>query len=152
VFKLLGDRLTATSAITRHIPTSSIPAKRVITLRSTSKHSRKQDLKNVGILVVPKQLDVTGKRKWRICVELRKLRDIMLGDSFPIHNILNIVDKFGRDRYFSALDCVSGYWQIPSAEEDRPKTVFSTSSFHYEYISMPFGVKSGASTFQKLMM
>ena len=42
---------------------------------------------NILILVVPKKQDSTGKRKWRICVEFRKLNDITVGDSFPISHI-----------------------------------------------------------------
>jgi len=103
------------------------------------------------ILVVPKKLDASGKRKWRICVDFRKLNDVTVGDSFPIPNIQDILDKLGRARYFSALDCASGYWQVPLAEEDRLKTAFSTPTCHYEYLRMPFGLKSAPSTFQRLM-
>jgi len=101
--------------------------------------------------VVPKKLDATGKRKWHICVDFRKLNDITVNDSFPIPNIQDILDKLGRARYFLALDCVSGCWQIPLAEEDRPKTAFSTPMCHSEYLRMPFGIKSAPSTFQILM-
>jgi hypothetical protein len=36
-------------------------------------------------------------------------------------------------------------------EADRVKTVFSTMTCHYEYLRMPFGLKSAPSTFQRLM-
>jgi len=74
------------------------------------------------------------KRKWRICVDVRRLNDITVGDSFPIPNIQDILDKLSRARYFSALDCASGYWQVPLAEEDRPETAYSTPTCHYEYL------------------
>jgi hypothetical protein len=99
--------------------------------------------------VVPKKLDKSGKRKWRICV-FRKLNDVTVDDSFPIPIIQDILDKLRRARYFAALDCASGYWQVPLAE-DRPKTAFCTPICHYEYLRVPFGLKSAPSTFQKLM-
>ena len=71
--------------------------------------------------------------------------------SFPLPNIQDILDKLGRVRYFSALDCASGYLQAPLSEEDRIKTAFSTATRHYEYLRMPFGFKSAPSTFQRLM-
>jgi hypothetical protein len=61
------------------------------------------------------------------------------------------LDKLGRARYFSALDCASGYWQVTLSEEDRVKTVFSTATGNYEYLRMPFRLKSAPSTFQRLM-
>ena len=69
---------------------------------------------------------------------------------FPSLNIQDIVNKLGRARYFSALDC-DRYRQVPLAEEDRAKTAFSTPTGHYEYLRMPFGLKSAPSTFQSLM-
>jgi hypothetical protein len=130
VFKLPGDKLTATSAIKHYIPTPSIPVNRAITLRNyriPEQHQNEVDNQvqkmledgiiqqsqspwNFPILVVPKKLDASGKRKWRICVDFRKLNDVTVGDSFPIPNIQDILDKLGRARYFSALDCASGYW------------------------------------------
>jgi hypothetical protein len=146
VLKLPGDRLTATSAIKHHIPTPSIPDNRAITLRNyriPEQHQKEVDDQihkmleegiiqhskspfNFPILVVPKKLDATGKRKWRICVDFRKVNDVTVGDSFPIPNIQESLDKLGRARYFLALDCASGYWQVHLAEEDRAKTAFST--------------------------
>ena len=69
----------------------------------------------------------------------------------PCQKSSKILDKLGRAQYFSPLDCSSGYWQVPMAEEDRAKTAFSTPTGHYEFLRMPFGLKSAPSTFQRLM-
>jgi hypothetical protein len=82
VFKLPGDRLTATSAIKHHIPTPSIPHNRVITIRNYRipeqnqryvddeihkmlegiiEHSKNPF--NFPMLVVPKKSEAAGKRK-----------------------------------------------------------------------------------------
>jgi len=53
---------------------------------------------NIPILIVPKKLDASGKHKWRICVDFRKMNDITVGDSFPLPNIQDILDKLGRAR------------------------------------------------------
>ena len=171
VFKLPGDKLTSTSAIEHRIPTPTILANTPITLRNyrIPEHYQKEvemqikkmlDDKiihpssspwNFPILVVPKKTDASGLSKWRICVDFRRLNDVTVGDSFPVPNIQDILDKLGKARYFSALDCASGYWQVPLAKEDRVKTAFSTSQGHYEYLRMPFGLKSAPSTFQRMM-
>jgi mRNA-degrading endonuclease RelE of RelBE toxin-antitoxin system len=123
VFKLPGDKLTATSAVKHYIPTPTIPANRSITLRNykISEHYQKevdaqvqkmledqiiqpsQSPWNFPILVVPKKLDASGKYKLRICVDFRKLNDVTVGDSFPLPNIQDILDKLGRARYFFCL-------------------------------------------------
>ena len=39
---------------------------------------------NSPILVIPKKADTCGKKKWRIVVDIRKLNDVTIRDSFPI--------------------------------------------------------------------
>ena len=102
VFKLPGDKLTTTSAIKHYIPTPTISANRSITLRNyripeyyqTEIENQIQKMLtdeiiqpsqspwNFPILVVPKKMDASGKRKWRICVDFRRL-NVTIGDSYP---------------------------------------------------------------------
>jgi hypothetical protein len=171
IFKLPGDSLTATTAAEHTIPTPTIPKGRAITLKNyrlPEAHRQEVDnqvtqmLKediitpsnsgwNFPLLVVPKKIDASGKRKWRICIDFRKLNEITVSDTYPLPNIQDILDKLGRARYFTAVDCASGYLQVPIAEEDRCKTAFSTGNGHFEYKRMPFGLKSAPSTFQRMM-
>jgi hypothetical protein len=60
-----------------------------------------------------------------------------------------MLDKLGRSRFFTVLDCASGYHQIPIAKEDRKKIAFSTSAGHNEYNRMPFGLKAAPRTSQR---
>jgi hypothetical protein len=171
VFKLPGDSLTATTAAEHTIPTPTIPKGRAITLKNCRlPEAQQQEIKeqvtqmlkddiitpsnsgwNFPLIVVPKKMDASGKRKWRVCIDFRKLNEITVGDSYPLPNIQDILDKLGRARYFTALDCASGYLQVPIAVEDRCKTAFSTADGHFEYKRMPFGLKSAPSTFQRMM-
>jgi hypothetical protein len=60
-------------------------------------------------------------------VDFRKLNDVTVGDSFPIPVISEILDALGNSRYFSTIDCASGFHQILVRADDRPKTAFSTT-------------------------
>ncbi len=52
---------------------------------------------------------------------------------------------------FSSLDLLSGYWQVPMAADLREITAFSTPSGHFEWLRMPFGLKTTPVTFQRMI-
>ncbi len=51
----------------------------------------------------------------------------------------------------SSLDLLSGYWRVPVAAESREITAFSTPSGHFEWLRMPFGLKTSPITFQRMI-
>ena len=53
--------------------------------------------------------------------------------------------------FITTLDCTSGYWQIPMRECDINKTAFVTHRGLYEWLVMPFGVKTASNTFQRVI-
>lgn len=63
----------------------------------------------------------------------------------------DLIDGLGRSHYISTLDLTKGYWQVPVAAEDRPKTAFVTPFGLFQFKVMPFGLQGAPATFQRLM-
>lgn len=103
------------------------------------------------IWVVPKKTDASGKQKWRIVIDFRKLNEKTISDKYPIPNITDVLDKLGKCQYFTTLDLASGFHQVEMNPSDIPKTAFSVEHGHFEFLRMPMGLKNSPSTFQRVM-
>lgn len=101
--------------------------------------------------LVPKKLDASGERKFRMVIDYRRLNEITIDDKYPLPNITDLFDKLGKSTYFSTIDLASGYHQIEVNPKDRPKTAFTTQAGHFEFQRMPFGLKTAPATFQRAM-
>ncbi len=87
----------------------------------------------------------------RLCVDYRSVNAKTKKDAFPLPRIEESMDALSGAKIFSVLDLQSAYNQVEVAEEDRPKTAFTTPFGLFEYLRMPFGLCNAPSTFQRLM-
>ena len=83
-------------------------------------------------------------------VDFRALNAVTQFDTCPLPVLGETVSTLHGSKYFSVIDCYSGFWQIKIADEDKPKTPFSTSG-HYQFQRLPYGLSNSPASFQRLM-
>lgn len=87
----------------------------------------------------------------RLCVDYRKVNELVKPDGFPLPRVQDCLDAVAGSKWFSTFDLTSGYYQIPLKKEDIHKSAFVCKYGHFEMTRMPFGLNSAASTFQRTM-
>lgn len=169
IFYLEGDKLTSTSSIMHEIKTP-IDHAPIYQRQYRLPHSQREEINkqinkmhdegiiepsnspwNSPMLLVPKKLDATGKPKYRLVVDYRKLNNITVGDKMPLPQIRDVLDRLGNSKYFTVLDLASGFHQIPLEKSSRIKSAFSSDIGHWQYTKLPMGLKNSPPTFQRLM-
>ena len=88
---------------------------------------------------------------WRPCDDYRRLNNITRPDCYPLPYIRDFTNNLRGCTVFSKLDLVKGYHQVPMDPQDVCKTAIVTPFGLFEFLSMPFGLKNAAQTFQRLM-
>ena len=79
------------------------------------------------------------------------LNNVTIPDRYPLHNIADFTSRISGSTIFSRLDMLKGYYQIPMAPEDIPKTAIFTPFGMFEFLCLPFGLRNAGNTFQRMM-
>jgi hypothetical protein len=87
----------------------------------------------------------------RFGVDYRRLNALKVRDSYPLPRMDEYIDSLGDACIFSTLECNAGYWQIPVATEDIPKTTFTSHEGIFWFLRMPFGLRNAPATFQRFV-
>lgn len=156
--------LTQTSTVEMSIPTGDHPP---IRLRSYRTPLQNREIINKAVdemleakIIEPSNspwsfpivlVDKKSDNSKRFCVDFRQLNKITKHNAYPLPVIDDILANLGKSKYFTSLDMLSGYWQIPLKEEDREKTAFTTGFRGlYHFLCTPFGLKNAPGVFQNL--
>ncbi|KAJ7998110.1 hypothetical protein DPEC_G00219170 [Dallia pectoralis] len=87
----------------------------------------------------------------RPCIDYRALNNITARYRYPLPLISSVIESMHGARFFTKLDLRSAYNLVRIREGDEWKTAFSTTSGHYEYLVMPYGLMNAPSVFQSFV-
>ncbi|GFS22038.1 zinc finger protein [Elysia marginata] len=82
----------------------------------------------------------------RVCIDYRRLNKITTFDPQPMTPPADVFQGMEKDQYFSKLDLIKEYRQIPVRKEDISKTAFVAMDCHYEFLGMPFRMMNFGAT------
>ena len=88
---------------------------------------------------------------WRPCGDYRLLNAKTVPDRYPVPNVHDLSARLHGCKFFTKLDLVKGYYQVPMHPDDIPKTCVVTPFGAYEWLFMPFGLRNAGNTFQRMM-
>jgi hypothetical protein len=103
------------------------------------------------LVIVPKRNDKGEVTGWRICGDYRNLNDVTKADAEPLPLLQTVFDQLMGMRYFSKMDLLKGFNQIPVQRQSREYMAVSTPIGLYQPTVMPFGVKNAPGAFQREM-
>ena len=101
--------------------------------------------------LVRKPLEKGKPQPPRFVVDYWHLNSITQGDGYPIPSVSNISDALSGGKLFAKLELASGYWQVPVNPKHVHKTAFATHLGLYEFLHMPYGLKTAPQTFQRIL-
>lgn len=70
-------------------------------------------------------------------------------ENHPMPAVEHTLGQMPGAKYFSKLDCVSGFWQVPLSEESKRLTTFITPYGRFCFQRLPFGISSAPEHYQK---
>ena len=87
----------------------------------------------------------------RLCIDYRKVNSVTKPEKFPMPNLSDSIYSAHNIKFFSKIDLVKGYYQVPIDEESQPMTAFSTQHNQYHFKRLSFGLKNSGIQFQRNM-
>ncbi|KAH7697991.1 enzymatic polyprotein, partial [Aphelenchoides avenae] len=88
---------------------------------------------------------------FRMCVDYRRLNQQLCPATYVVPLMTDLVEQVAGHKLMSTFDLAMAFHQVPLAEEDKYKTGFITPFGMYEYLTVPFGIRSGAIIMTRVM-
>eukprot|EP00963_Diacronema_lutheri_P005197 scaffold397_cov395-Pavlova_lutheri.AAC.9 len=88
---------------------------------------------------------------WRVVFDYRFLNNVTVKDRYPLPHIDDYLNNLHGAIYFSSMDALDGFHQVPMSKEDIEKTAGVTPFGSYIWKVMPMGVANAPTMFERMM-
>ena len=90
--------------------------------------------------------------QYRIVHDYRRLNDNTVKDSYPMHNLYDLLDKVSQAKIWSVIDLSSGFWNQSLDKNSRKFTAFGVPGMgHFQYTRSAQGLCNSPAAFQRLL-
>jgi hypothetical protein len=87
----------------------------------------------------------------RCVIDYRQVNKVVVDNMFPIARTEDLLERVSQSTFLTKLDLSKGFHQIVLDESSRSITAFSTPFGHYEWLRLPFGLKTSPMNFSAMM-
>ena len=91
------------------------------------------------------------KQKYRLVCDYRRLNARLRDDTYPLRSCQHVLDEMAGSTVFSVVDCLWGFYQIPTDPATRHRSCITTPYGAYEWLCMPMGTKTSPAHYQRQM-
>ena len=86
----------------------------------------------------------------RLCVDLTRLNRCVMRSTYPLRSPNDAIASMEQGaKWFTTMDAIMGYFQIPIAEEDQDLTCFITPWGRYKFKRAPMGLVSSGDEYNR---
>lgn len=87
----------------------------------------------------------------RVCIDCTPVNAVTQAFDWPLPRLQDVRHTVTGSSWFTRLDLKNAFFRIKVPKGSRPYTAFTSGGVQYQFKRMPFGVKTGPSTFQRFM-
>ena len=90
--------------------------------------------------------------QYRVVHDYRQLNANTIKDSYPMHNLYDLIDKVSQAKVWSVIDLSSGFWNQQLHPDSQHLTAFGVpGKGHYQYTRSAQGLCNSPPAFQRLL-